>query len=103
MYVQVCYRADSSTTMDRELSALKNISDNYPKYIVTTDDLITGSYDGIQCVHICDFLMMDLFQQSQCIVTCIAKNAMNEIGYKTRKCVIINFLDADDADDADFS
>lgn len=62
MYIQVCYRADSSATMERELSALKNISDNYPKYIVTTDDLITGSYDGIQCVHICDFLMMDFFQ-----------------------------------------
>lgn len=59
LYIQVCYKVDVSTTMARELSAFKNIQDNYPKYLVTTDDLITGSYDGIQCVHICDFLMED--------------------------------------------
>lgn len=59
LYIQVCYKVDVSTTMTRELSVFKNIQDNYPKYLVTTDDLITGSYDGIQCVHICDFLMED--------------------------------------------
>lgn len=59
LYIQVCYKVDVSNTMVRELSVFKNIQDNYPKYLVTTDDLITGSYDGIQCVHICDFLMED--------------------------------------------
>ena len=59
LYIQVCYKVNVSTTMTRELSVFKNIQDNYPKYLVTTDDLITGSYDGIQCVHICDFLMED--------------------------------------------
>jgi predicted AAA+ superfamily ATPase len=59
IYVQVCYRVDAPATLTRELAALKDIHDNYPKYLLTTDDLITGSYDGIQCVHICDFLMED--------------------------------------------
>lgn len=60
IYIQVCYKVDSEETMKRELAPLHNINDNYPKYIVTTDDLITGSYDGIQCLHICDFLIKDL-------------------------------------------
>lgn len=59
LYVQVCYKAELSTTMERELSALKSIPDNHPKFLITTDDLITGVYDGIQCMHICDFLMED--------------------------------------------
>lgn len=60
LYVQVCYKVETSVTLTRELSSLKGIHDHYSKYLITTDDLITGSYDGIQCMHISDFLMMDL-------------------------------------------
>lgn len=60
VYIQVCYKADMPETQSRELAPLKAIPDNYPKYLITTDDLITGSYDGIQCVNICDFLLLDL-------------------------------------------
>lgn len=59
LYIQVCYKAELSTTLTRELVPLKNINDNYPKYLITTDDMITGSYGGILCMHICDFLMTD--------------------------------------------
>lgn len=60
VYIQVCYKADMPETQSRELAPFKAIPDNYPKYLITTDDLITGSYDGIQCVNICDFLLLDL-------------------------------------------
>lgn len=60
IYIQVCYKVDASTTLTHEVSVLQNIHDNYPKYLITTDDLIVGSYNGIQCMHICDFLMQDL-------------------------------------------
>ncbi len=60
IYIQVCYRFDSQETLSRELRPLQAIKDNYPKYIVTTDNLYTGSFDGVQCVQISDFLQIDL-------------------------------------------
>ena len=60
VYVQVCYRFESQETLKRELRPLQAIKDNYPKYIVTTDSLYSGSFEGIQCVHIADFLQKDL-------------------------------------------
>lgn len=60
VYIQVCYRFESQETLQRELRPLQAIKDNYPKYIVTTDSLYTGSFEGIRCVHIADFLQTDL-------------------------------------------
>ena len=60
IYVQVSYRIDSVETRDRELKPFRQIDDNYPKYLVTTDDLMTGNIDGIECMHICDFLLSEV-------------------------------------------
>lgn len=56
LYVQVCRTLPDDS--DREIDNLKLIKDNYPKYVVTVDSLVCGNVDGIQIVHIKDFLLM---------------------------------------------
>jgi predicted AAA+ superfamily ATPase len=56
VYVQVCRTLPEDS--DREIGNLKLINDNYPKYVVTMDSLVCGNVDGIQIVHIKDFLFM---------------------------------------------
>lgn len=60
VYVQVSYRIDSEETRDRELKPFRLINDNYPKYLVTTDYLMAGNIDGVECMHIADFLLRDI-------------------------------------------
>ena len=56
VYVQVCRTLPDDS--DREIDNLKLIKDNYPKYVVTMDSLVCGNVDGIEIVHIKDFLLM---------------------------------------------
>lgn len=45
---------------DRELGKLLAIKDNYPKYVITLDELVTGTDDsGIRIVHLKDFLLKE--------------------------------------------
>lgn len=55
IYVQVAYLLASETTIDREFSSLKNIKDNYPKYVVTMDEFDFGR-EGIKHMNIRDFI-----------------------------------------------
>lgn len=57
MYVQVAYVLESAQTIEREFSPLRKISDNYPKFVVSTDTLIGGDMEGIKRVNIADFLL----------------------------------------------
>lgn len=57
VYVQVCRNIPEES--DREILNLAEIKDNYPKYIVTLDELATGNVDGIRIVHLKDFLLSD--------------------------------------------
>ena len=56
IYVQVAYQILDEKTQQREFGNLIEIQDNYPKYVVTMDKFISGSYKGIEHVHIIDFL-----------------------------------------------
>ena len=56
MYVQVCYLLASNETMEREFGALETIDDNYPKYVVSLDE-INRSQNGILHQNIRDFLL----------------------------------------------
>ena len=56
LYVQVVYKIESDKTLQREIAPLKMIKDNYPKYLVTADELLEGTIDGIQHKHIAEFL-----------------------------------------------
>jgi len=55
LYVQVCYLLASEQVKEREFSALLAINDNFPKYVVSMDEL-EQSYLGIKHMNIRDFL-----------------------------------------------
>lgn len=57
LYVQVTREISSQATEEREYSRLREIRDNYPKYVLTTDDFAGGNYEGIKTMHIADFLL----------------------------------------------
>ena len=55
IYVQVSYLLASDETMEREFGILEKIPDNYPKYVVTMDEINRGK-NGIKHLNIRDFL-----------------------------------------------
>lgn len=56
VYLQVCYLLADDDTIRREFSALLAIPDNYPKYVLSLDE-IDRSRDGIIHLNIMDFLL----------------------------------------------
>ena len=59
LYVQVAYMLNDQRTIDREFGNLMSIDDQYPKYVVTMDEISAGSdYKGIHQIHLRDFLKM---------------------------------------------
>lgn len=57
LYVQVTQGISSEQTKKREYSRLLNTHDNYPKYVLRADEFAGGNYEGIQTMHIADFLL----------------------------------------------
>lgn len=57
LYVQVAREIKSEKTKKREYDRLLEIRDNYPKYVLTTDEYAGGNYEGIKTMHIADFLL----------------------------------------------
>ena len=57
LYVQVTQEIHSEKTEKREYERLLEIKDNYPKYVLRTDEIASGNYEGIKTMHIADFLM----------------------------------------------
>ena len=61
IYIQATYLLSDDTTRQREFGNLLAIRNNYPKYVVSLDEWISGSItDGIQHLHLATFLQMDL-------------------------------------------
>ena len=56
LYVQVCYLLASDETVNREFGAYDAIRDNFPKYVVSLDEL-DMSRNGIKHRNIRDFLL----------------------------------------------
>jgi len=54
-YYQVSASVLDESTLEREITPLKQINDNYPKYLITLDDF-SGDHDGIQQVNLIDWL-----------------------------------------------
>ena len=54
-YIQVALSVRDEKTLERELTPLKNINDNYPKYIITLD-YDNVDYNGIKQINALDFL-----------------------------------------------
>jgi predicted AAA+ superfamily ATPase len=58
IYVQVAYMLSNEKTINREYGNLLKISDNFPKYVVTMDELTeTSTYKGINRMHVKDFCL----------------------------------------------
>lgn len=56
IYVQVAYLIPDDTVWDREFGNLLAIKDNYPKMVVSMDEMAGTPYQGIRHIPIRDFL-----------------------------------------------
>ena len=61
LYVQVTQQISSEKTEKREYERLLEIRDNYPKYVLRTDEFASGNYKGIKTMHVADFLLSEDF------------------------------------------
>lgn len=61
IYVQVTQKITSDKTEKREYERLLEIRDNYPKYVLRTDEFAGGNYEGIKTMHVEDCLLSDEF------------------------------------------
>ncbi len=59
IYIQVTQEVRSEKTEQREYDRLLEIKDNYPKYVLRTDEFAHGNYKGIKTMHIADFLLSE--------------------------------------------
>ena len=60
LYVQVSYLLPDEQTVNREFGNLLEIPDNYPKYVVTMDEMqCGGNYQGVKQVHLRNFLLAE--------------------------------------------
>jgi len=57
LYIQISERIERAETEQREYGRLLSISDNYPKYVLRTDEFAGGNYQGIKTMHVSDFLL----------------------------------------------
>ncbi len=58
IYVQVAYMLTNQETISREFGNLLEIPDNFPKYVVTMDEITEiSTYKGIMRMHIKDFCL----------------------------------------------
>ncbi|WP_428077928.1 ATP-binding protein [Candidatus Avelusimicrobium faecicola] len=55
LYIQICVNFPPDST--RETDNLLAIEDNYPKYVITLDKLAVGNINGIEIMHLADFLL----------------------------------------------
>jgi len=58
IYIQVTYILAEQSTIDREFGVFDLINDNYPKFVISMDEL-DMSQNGINHLNIIDFLMKD--------------------------------------------
>ena len=61
IYIQITREINSEKTEKREYDRLLEINDQYPKYLLRTDEFSGGNYQGIKTMHIADFLLSDEF------------------------------------------
>jgi predicted AAA+ superfamily ATPase len=59
IYVQVAYKMEGQSTVDREFAPLLEIRDHHPKYVVTMDELWHDNIEGVKHINIADFLLME--------------------------------------------
>jgi len=61
IYIQVCLEFTTDETYKREFSPLKEIRDNYPKYVVSLDNFANRNDEGVIGISLKDFLLKEGF------------------------------------------
>ncbi|MBN1307920.1 MAG: ATP-binding protein [Chitinispirillaceae bacterium] len=56
-YIQVAYLLHPQETAEREFRVLKQINDNYPKYVISMDEAWGSDVEGIIRLNLVDFLL----------------------------------------------
>ena len=59
IYVQVCLEFSAAEVYEREFAPLKEIDDNFPKYVVSMDKYAERNDEGVVGIHLRDFLLSD--------------------------------------------
>ncbi|MCO5268223.1 MAG: ATP-binding protein [Brumimicrobium sp.] len=59
VYVQVAYKLEKEDTINREYGNLLAIKDQFPKYVVSLDEFWKDNIEGIEHLHIKDFLLSE--------------------------------------------
>jgi len=58
IYVQVAYLLTNEDTINREFGNLLEVHDNFPKYVVTMDEISEiSTYKGIKRMHVKNFCL----------------------------------------------
>lgn len=61
IYIQVSFRMEAQSTIEREFNPLLEIRDHHPKYVVSMDEVWRDNYEGIKHMHIADFLLAGFY------------------------------------------
>ncbi|MDR1184083.1 MAG: ATPase, partial [Coriobacteriales bacterium] len=56
-YLQVCYLLSEDAVIDREFRPLVEIHDNYPKVVLSLDEIWDSTYEGIRRFNLRDYLL----------------------------------------------
>lgn len=56
-YVQVAVSVKDPEKLDQELSAFNSVKDNYPKFILTMDQVYVPDHGGVRTLNVYDFLL----------------------------------------------
>lgn len=59
LYFQVAYVLNSQEVIDREFGNLLEIRDNYPKYVISMDEFAPKNIQGVEHVHLREFLLKE--------------------------------------------
>ena len=57
LYVQVAYLLASPETIQREFGPLQETPDNYPKLVLSLDQVFGSDYEGVRRMHLLDYLL----------------------------------------------
>ena len=57
LYVQVCYILSDEKTIEREISSLLHVRDNYPKVVLYKESSFKGNYEGILVMNVEKWLL----------------------------------------------
>lgn len=57
LYVQVYYLLETEKVIEREFNILLEIKDNFPKYVISLDEIFGSDRDGIKWMNVKEFLL----------------------------------------------